>query len=103
MRVLVVTPLSAIGLAAACYNSLCLLYGLQILVDPETFKGIHARLSELGGVVLEAVEKMSQAYFSCKSPSTMMAEYNGMTAGELKAMPCGCQASQYLHPQLQWT
>jgi hypothetical protein len=55
----------------------------QILVDPETFKGVHARLSELGGIVLEATEKMSQAYFTCKSQSTLVAEYNSMTAGEL--------------------
>jgi hypothetical protein len=38
----------------------------QVVVDPETFKGIHHRLAELGGVVVDAVEKMREAYFACK-------------------------------------
>jgi hypothetical protein len=35
-------------------------------VDPETFKGIHHRLAELGGVVVDAVEEMRGTYFACK-------------------------------------
>ena len=44
----------------------CICASIQILVDPDTFRGIHSRLSELGGAVLAAVDKMSQAYFACK-------------------------------------
>jgi hypothetical protein len=30
----------------------------QIMMDSETFRGIHARLPELGGAVLEATQKL---------------------------------------------
>jgi hypothetical protein len=33
-----------------------------VLIDPETFKGIHARLPELGGVLLEVTAPMRAAY-----------------------------------------
>ena len=40
---------------------------LQVLIDPETFRGINSRLPELGGVVLDAVEKLRKAYFACSN------------------------------------
>jgi uncharacterized membrane protein YgcG len=45
----------------------------QIMVDAETFKGISSRLPELGGVVLEATQKLMHAA-------------SGMTAAQLAAL-----------------
>jgi hypothetical protein len=57
--------------------------GLQILVDPETFRGIHSRLAELGGAVLTAVDKMSQTYFARKDlPEYMTMRSRKLIRGE---------------------
>jgi hypothetical protein len=52
-------------------------HGGQVLLDPETFKGVYNRLAELGGVVLEVVEKMSFAYFACKTLPAHISEHAG--------------------------
>jgi hypothetical protein len=46
---------------------------MQVVVDSETFKGISSRLPELGGVVLEATQKLVRGY-------------HGPTAQEIAAM-----------------
>jgi hypothetical protein len=38
---------------------------LQVMVDSDTFKGINARLPELGAVVLEATQKLMQHSSGC--------------------------------------
>jgi hypothetical protein len=63
---------------------------LQVLVDPETFKGINSRLPELGGVVLDVVEKMRKAYFACSQmPSYAPSDTGGKPGQEGLAYTAG--------------
>jgi hypothetical protein len=65
-------------------------------LDPESFKGVHNRLSELGGVVLEAVEKMSFAYFSCKNVPLHVSEQTGARKGQRLIIRLGTGVALYV-------
>jgi hypothetical protein len=51
---------------------------VQIMMDSETFRGIHARLPELGGAVLESTQKLLRNNSSAGPSAEEIAEVFSM-------------------------
>jgi hypothetical protein len=51
---------------------------VQIMMDSDTFRGIHARLPELGGAVLEATQKLLRNNSSAGPSAQEIAEMFSM-------------------------